>query len=135
MTNITNTNKNDINHLIVTETLFTSTEGMDSREIARLTGKRHDNIVRDIRKMLHELNFELVKFEREYVDERDHSRVCFVLPFDECLTLISGYNVLLRNAIVKRWRELEGFTTSALRLGTADEECADVSVGRVHLLF
>lgn len=72
--------------------------------------------------MLTELKLELSTFERKYTDPNGVERVCFVLPFDECLTLISGYNVLLRNAIVKRWRELEGSTTS--RLGTADEERA-----------
>ena len=122
MTNTIGATKNDINHLTVTETLFTSTEGIDSREIARLTGKRHFHIVRDIRRMLHDTKLGVVKYEREYVDERGHSRVCFVLPFDECLTLISGYNVLLRHAVVKRWHELESFTSPNLGSLTADEE-------------
>lgn len=72
--------------------------------------------------MLTDLRIELSKFEHKYVDPNGVERVCFVLPFDECLTLISGYNVLLRNAIVKRWRELEGLPTSSMRWVTADEE-------------
>lgn len=124
MTNITNTNKNDINHLIVTETLFTSTEGMDSREIARLTGKRHDNIVKGVRRMLTDLQKEVSKFERRYIDPNGVERACFVLPLDECLTLVSGYSTLLRYVIVKRWRELEGFTTSFWRSGTVEDERA-----------
>lgn len=124
MTNIADTNKNNINHLTVTETLFTSMEGMDSREIARLTGKRHTNIIKGARRMLTNLQKELSKFERKYTDPNGVERTCFVLPFDECLTLISGYNVLLRYAIVKRWRELEGLPSSARSLVTADEERA-----------
>lgn len=36
---------------------------MSSLEISELTGKRHDNVSRDIKKMLQELSLDILKFE------------------------------------------------------------------------
>ena len=41
---------------------------MSSLGIAELTGKRHDNVVRDIRTMLKSLNLGLLSFEDTYLD-------------------------------------------------------------------
>ena len=41
---------------------------MSSLEIAALTGKRHDNVLRDIRTMLEELEMDALKFEGSYKD-------------------------------------------------------------------
>lgn len=111
---------------------------MSSREIAQLTGKRHDHVLRDIRTMLStlygnesvdagvpEVDKEEGFFEfllekgaspklgdqlaygitisrdtRGYVSEilMDHSHT---------MTLVSGYNVKLRKAIIDRWALLE----------------------------
>lgn len=80
---------------------------MSSREIAELTGKRHDAVIRDIRNMLEQLgdstdlwNVVETKDARGYTDR-------FYLPKDLTITLVSGYNVQMRYAITKRWMELE----------------------------
>lgn len=56
---------------------------MSSREIAELTGKRHDNVMADIRKMLIELYGEggLLSFQDTYANEQNgQSYPIFQLP-------------------------------------------------------
>lgn len=83
---------------------------MTSREIAELTGKRHDNVMADIRKMLVELNGDagLLTFQDTQVNEQNgQSYPIFRLPKRETLILVSGYSVEMRARIIDRWQELE----------------------------
>ncbi|WP_455475332.1 phage antirepressor KilAC domain-containing protein [Bartonella sp. B17] len=83
---------------------------MSSREIAELCNKRHDHVMRDIKKMLEELNapkFGAVDFSGTYTDVKGENRPCYHLPKRECLILVSGYSTTLRAKIVDRWQELE----------------------------
>lgn len=92
---------------------------MSSREIANLTEKQHAHICRDIRRMLEDLEinfptksddpkmdhpnqseFKVIYDNRNYMSE-------ILLNFELTMTLIAGYNVVLRNRIIKRWQELE----------------------------
>lgn len=92
----------------VGETINAS-EYMTSREIAEITGKLHYNVVRDINKLLQqleykdELNFEAV----EYIDAKGEKRPMYNLSKKGSLCLASGYNAKLRMAIIDRWEELE----------------------------
>jgi Rha family phage regulatory protein len=87
--------------------LMTTGQTMSSREIAELTGKRHDNILRDIEKMLNELEIAHLKFEDSYIDITGRALKCYNLPKRESLILVSGYNIKMRAAIIDRWQELE----------------------------
>jgi Rha family phage regulatory protein len=82
---------------------------MSSREIAELTGKRHDNVMRDARGMLVELYGEndLLRFEGVYQGGNGERRPCFNLPKRETLILVSGYDLAMRAKIIDRWQELE----------------------------
>jgi phage antirepressor YoqD-like protein len=82
---------------------------MSSREIAELTGKRHDHVMRDTRAMLTELHGEtdLPRFGGVYKGGNGEDRPCFNLPKRETLVLVSGYSVDLRARIIDRWMELE----------------------------
>ena len=96
---------------------------MSSREIAELTGKQHVHILRDIRKMLEDLGpkkdeskFGCISVEAPtvqgfkesvYLDAYGREKPEYLLNFELTMTLISGYNVVLRNRIIKRWQELE----------------------------
>lgn len=87
---------------------------MSSREIAELTGKRHDNVLRDIRGMLIELYGEdgLLRFEDSRIEPKNgQSHPIFNLPKRETLILVSGYSVDLRAKIVDRWQALEDATS------------------------
>ena len=80
---------------------------MTSREIADLTGKRHDHVMRDIRAMLIELHGEngLPNFGASYINEQNKEQPCFSLPKRESLILVSGYNVQMRATIIDQLRD------------------------------
>ena len=89
-------------NLVKTENLT-----MDSLEIARLTNKEHRNVTRDIEKMFEELEIDVLKFEHIYLDSQNRKQKKYSLTKDLTLTLISGYSIKLRKAIIDRWQELE----------------------------
>lgn len=83
---------------------------MTSREIAELTGKRHDHVLRDIRTMLTELYGEggVPSFEGTHTNPQNGQPYpIFKLPKRETLILVSGYSTELRAKIIDRWQELE----------------------------
>ncbi|WP_273724059.1 Rha family transcriptional regulator [Bartonella sp. AU18XJBT] len=82
---------------------------MSSREIAQLCGKRHDNVMRDIKNILLELYDEkdILKFEGIFSDSMNRKKTEYLLPKRECLILVSGYSTTLRAKIIDRWQELE----------------------------
>ena len=92
------------NTLQVTENAVIS---MDSREIAELTGKRHDHVMTDIQKMLADLDLHAPEFSGTYQTERGNTYQCFNLPKRETLILVSGYSTLVRAKIIDRITELE----------------------------
>lgn len=47
---------------------------MSSREIAEMTGKRHDHVIRDVRRMLTELEITAPTFGDNYQDETGAAR-------------------------------------------------------------
>lgn len=91
--------------LINTNELNTIT--MSSLEIAELTGKRHDHVVRDIRVMLKELELDIPKFGDTYKDTANRNQKMFKLDKELTMTLITGYSIKLRHTVIKRLDELE----------------------------
>ncbi len=76
---------------------------MSSLEIAELTDKRHDHVMRDIRVMLTELHGEggLPRFGDTYRNPQNgQDYPCFHLPYDETMTLITGYSIPLCGKII-----------------------------------
>ncbi len=87
-----------------------ATQTMSSREIAELTGKRHDHVMRDIRTMLAELHGEggVPSFGDTLANDQNGQKYAiFRLPKRESLILVSGYSVAMRAKIIDRWQELE----------------------------
>lgn len=80
---------------------------MSSREIAELTGKRHDHVMRDIRNMLSELQITHPKFGGTYLDGSGRSLPCFHLDRELTETLVTGYSIPLRHKVIRRLHELE----------------------------
>ena len=88
--------------------LVVFTQRMSSREIAELTGKEHGHVLRDIRNLesqgaINQSNFGLV----DYIDAKGEKRPEYLLDFDATMTLVTGYNAVLRAKVIRRWRELE----------------------------
>lgn len=80
---------------------------MSSLEIAELTEKRRDLVMRDIRVMLDAIGATGSSFGSNYRASTGRTLPCFQLPFDETMALVAGYDAALRFKIVRRWRELE----------------------------
>lgn len=112
---------------------FNNSKEMSSLEIAKITGKRHADVLRDVRNLIeqgaNERNFALV----EYKDKKGEIRPCYKLTPKGCLILASGYDVVLREKIINRLEELEmqkkngGFSipqtlSEALRLAADQQE-------------
>ncbi len=80
---------------------------MSSREIASLTGKEHRNVMADVRAMLDQLDIEPAEFSAPYMAGNGQEQREYILPKDLTLTLVSGYNVVMRKTIIDRWLVLE----------------------------
>jgi len=118
---------------------------MTSREISELTGKRHDHILRDIEKMIRDIdapNFGAVDFEAKYQDGKGEWRKEYRLPKDLTVTLVTGYRADLRYKVVKKLEELEGrqvaldYSNPAVVLGVIGhlQEQVQVLEGRSNTL-
>ena len=80
-----------------------------SLEVAELTGKRHDQVLRDIRNIISQLD-EIGRHnfvETSYTDSWNREQTCYRLTKEGCLCLVSGYDANLRMKIINRWKELE----------------------------
>ena len=80
---------------------------MCSRDIADLTGKRHDHVMADINKMIEWLGDTCPDFSGELPDTYGRPQKVYFLPKRETLILVSGYSIGLRAKIIDRWQELE----------------------------
>ena len=91
-------------------TLSSAPATMTSREIAELTGKRHDHVLRDIDRLLETLSPDLGNgFKSSTYVSGDPPREYrqFILDRDSTYCLVAGYDANARMRIIKRWQELE----------------------------
>jgi phage antirepressor YoqD-like protein len=80
---------------------------MSSLDIAKLTGKNHSDVKRDIMNTLSQADLDPSKFAHVYSDANNRTYPCYLLPKRECDLVVSGYSVKYRLAIIDRWQELE----------------------------
>ena len=80
---------------------------MSSREIAGYTEKQHKNVKRDIEKMFVELELDVLKVERIYLDSMNRKQTEYLLDRDQTDCLLTGYSAKARMTVIKRWKELE----------------------------
>lgn len=90
-------------------TELTHKDTMSSREIARIIGKPHNDVMKSIRNMeeawqkVNEGNFSLVK----YRDSKGEMRPEYQLNKIECLYIATKFNNEARARLIVRWAELE----------------------------
>lgn len=89
------------------EELVPNQKGMTSLQIAEVTGKRHDAILRDIRNLLKQGVAAHNFVETSYTDKSNRQSPCFNLTPKGCLILASGYDAVLRERIINRLEYLE----------------------------
>lgn len=84
-------------------------ETMTSLELAKLTGKRHHNLLRDIKQMEQGwINSGAIKFDCTfYRDKSNRQGVMYQLNKTQCLYVISKFNDEVRAKVILRWEELE----------------------------
>ena len=119
---------------LILSDLLNSDITMTSREIAEVTGKKLYHVNRDILAMLNELNLDKSKFGSIYFDNKNRQQVEYVLDEELTLTLVTGYSIKLRNAVIKRWKQLENQTVSLK--DEINKICAkenfDKAIGSIH---
>ena len=85
---------------------------MTSKEIARVTGKEHFHVVRDIKCLIDqgclcESSFGLTSNDVPMPRGGFRKEPMYTLDFHATLTLVTGYNAMLRSKVIARWIELE----------------------------
>lgn len=80
---------------------------MGTRVIAELCEKEHRNVKRDCDVMFASLNLDALKFEHIYFDSMNRQQTEYLLDEELTMTLVTGYSIVLRNRVIKRWKELE----------------------------
>ncbi len=95
--------------ILQSEIVGNDTQHMTSLEIAELTGKQHNHLMRDIRNM--EAGWEKVAQSKfglgSYKDLNGQLRPCYILTKTECLYIATKFNDEARARLVLRWEELE----------------------------
>lgn len=86
---------------------------MLSVEIATLCGKQHKHVLRDIENTLSKLSPELgLGFKSTtYKDSSGKSNKCYELNHEAFTIVITGYDVVSRAKVIRRWMELEAERT------------------------
>ncbi|WP_080278540.1 Rha family transcriptional regulator [Pseudomonas syringae] len=80
---------------------------MSSREIAELTGKQPQHVKRDIERMFSELQEDVSKTGRIFLDSMNRQQTEYLLDRHHTECLLTGYSAKMRMAVIKRWHELE----------------------------
>ncbi|MGB4499393.1 MAG: phage regulatory protein/antirepressor Ant [Methylococcaceae bacterium] len=95
-----------------------TTKTMLSTEIAVLTKKRHDNVMRDIRTIVEQLkdssDLSSGFILTEYKADNGKNEPCYQLDYESTLVVLTGCDVVARTKVIKRWQELEQQVTKPI---------------------
>lgn len=96
---------------------------VDSMTVAEIFGKRHDNVVRDIRSLDCSKEFRLLNFEEtKYKTSQGHNQPGFNMTRDGFVFLVMGYRgkkaAQFKEAYIMRFNEMEEFIKYLLEART-----------------
>lgn len=94
--------------------LITNDIEMTSLDIAEVTGKRHDHVMRDIRNEINELGKEISRpifGESTYKNGRGREYPCYMLNKKGAMQLALKYDAKTRHRVIERIEELESQQT------------------------
>jgi Rha family phage regulatory protein len=100
------------------ELMSSEVKTMSSVDIAELVGKRHDNVMSDIKSLVKQgaigaLNFQ----ESSYISIQNKKIPMYNLDYEATMVLITGYDAKRRSMVIKRWIALEkGEAVSAVSM-------------------
>lgn len=94
------------------ELSLNNNQTMSSVELANLTDKRHDNVLRDIEHLLKALENQPSELRSgfkstTYTANNGKKERCYVLDYEATMLLITGYSVAVRARVIHRWNALE----------------------------
>ncbi|TCB52660.1 DNA-binding protein [Acinetobacter sp. ANC 4779] len=87
---------------------------MSTRVIADLCEKKPQHVKRDCENMFISLGLDASRFGHIYFDSMNRQQTEYLLDEELTMTLVTGYNIVLRNRVIKRWKELENYTKSVI---------------------
>ncbi|CRY25831.1 Uncharacterized phage-encoded protein [Yersinia enterocolitica] len=121
-----NKRNNNMNNNIINLNQVVS---MTSLEIADLTGKRHDHVIRDVRKMVQDLDTAPKNgvSEENYVDPTGRQLPMYRLDRKHAFILVSGYSVHLR---AKCYDHIQALEQQVLQLEDQKKRAAVQSANR-----
>lgn len=104
---------------------------MSTREIAQVTGKSHDNVLRDVRSLVAQ---GLLKSEETTYTHQQNGQAYpeFLLDHRNTLLLVSGYSAPLRAKIIDRWQELEGRVVGHIQVPQTFAEALRLAADQVE---
>jgi len=81
---------------------------MTSIEVAELTGKRHDHVMRDVKVLIEQGAIGLPNFgESVFTNSQNKEFPMYSLDFKASMVLVTGYDAVKRAAVIDRWVALE----------------------------
>jgi len=89
---------------------------MSTVDIAELTEKDHKHVLADARNMLEQLGKTSTDFSAEVLTEYGRRQSVLNLPYEECMTLVTGYSIPLRNRVIVEWNKLRSASAAGRRL-------------------
>jgi phage antirepressor YoqD-like protein len=81
---------------------------------------KHFHVKRDCEVVFRGLNLDASKFGCTYLDSVNREQTEYLLDEELTMTLITGYSILLRNRVIKRWKELEDKASKPVELSRMD---------------